>query len=78
MINEDGGNAFTEYQTPEAVISLKQGFGRLIRSEDDRGVLAIRDHRMVRKPYGRVFFASLPGYRRTDRLEEVKAFMREF
>ncbi|MCJ7503447.1 MAG: ATP-dependent DNA helicase [Acidobacteriia bacterium] len=77
MINEDGGNAFTEYQTPEAVIALKQGFGRLIRSEDDRGVLAILDHRMVRKPYGRVFFESLPGYRRTDRLEEVKAFMRE-
>ena len=77
MINEDGGNAFTEYQTPEAVIALKQGFGRLIRSEADHGVLTILDHRMVRKPYGRVFFASLPGYRRTDRLEEVKAFMRE-
>jgi ATP-dependent DNA helicase DinG len=77
MINEDGGNAFTEYQTPEAVIALKQGFGRLIRSEDDRGVLVILDHRMVRKPYGRVFFDSLPGYRRTDRLEEVRAFMRE-
>ena len=77
MINEDGGNAFTEYQTPEAVISLKQGFGRLIRSENDRGVLVILDHRMVRKPYGRVFFESLPGYRRTDRLEEVRAFMRE-
>ncbi len=77
MINEDGGNAFTEYQTPEAVISLKQGFGRLIRSESDRGVLAILDHRIVRKPYGRVFFESLPGYRRTDQLEEVRAFMRE-
>ncbi len=77
MINEDGGNAFTDYQTPEAVISLKQGFGRLIRSETDRGVLAILDHRIVRKPYGRVFFESLPGYRRTDRLEEVKVFMRE-
>jgi ATP-dependent DNA helicase DinG len=77
LINEDGGNAFTEYQTPEAVISLKQGFGRLIRSENDRGVLVILDHRMVRKPYGRVFFESLPGYRRTDRLEEVRAFMRE-
>jgi ATP-dependent DNA helicase DinG len=77
MINEDGGNAFTEYQTPEAVIALKQGFGRLIRSENDRGVLVILDHRMVRKPYGRVFFASLPGYRRTDRLADVKAFMRE-
>jgi ATP-dependent DNA helicase DinG len=78
LINEDGGNAFTDYQTPEAVISLKQGFGRLIRSETDRGVLAILDHRIVRKPYGRVFFDSLPRYRRTDRLEEVKAFMREW
>jgi ATP-dependent DNA helicase DinG len=77
MINEDGGNAFTEYQTPEAVIALKQGFGRLIRSENDRGVLVILDHRMVRKPYGRVFFESLPGYRRTDRLADVKTFMRE-
>jgi ATP-dependent DNA helicase DinG len=77
MINEDGGNAFTDYQTPEAVISLKQGFGRLIRSELDRGVLAILDHRIVRKPYGRVFFESLPGYRRTDRMDDVKAFMRE-
>jgi len=77
MINEDGGNAFTEYQTPEAVIALKQGFGRLIRSETDRGVLAILDQRMVRKPYGRVFFESLPRYRRTDKLEEVRAFMRE-
>ena len=77
MINEDGGSAFTEYQTPEAVIALKQGFGRLIRSEADRGVLVILDHRIVRMPYGRTFFESLPGYRRTERLEEVKAFMRE-
>lgn len=77
MINEDGGNAFMEYQTPEAVIALKQGFGRLIRSETDRGVLAILDQRMIRKPYGRVFLESLPRYRRTDKLEEVRAFMRE-
>jgi ATP-dependent DNA helicase DinG len=77
QINEDGGAAFTEYQVPEAVIALKQGFGRLIRSETDRGVLAILDHRMVRKPYGRIFFESLPGYRRTDRLEEVRDFMRK-
>jgi len=77
MINEDGGSAFDEYQVPQAVIALKQGFGRLIRSESDRGVLVILDHRMVRKPYGRVFLESLPGYRRTDRLEEVRAFMRE-
>ena len=77
QINEEGGNAFTEYQIPEAVITLKQGFGRLIRSENDRGVLVILDHRIMRKPYGRVFLESLPQYRKTNRLEDVKAFMRE-
>ncbi|MCL5006227.1 MAG: DEAD/DEAH box helicase [Acidobacteria bacterium] len=77
QINEDGGNAFTEYQIPEAVIALKQGFGRLIRSENDRGVLAILDRRMVQKQYGRIFFGSLPSYRCTQRLEEVDAFMQE-
>jgi len=77
QINEEGGNAFTDYQVPQAVIALKQGFGRLIRSVNDRGLLAILDHRMVRKPYGRTFFESLPQYRKTDRLEDVKAFMRE-
>jgi len=76
-VNEDGGNAFTEYQVPEAVIALKQGFGRLIRSESDHGVLAILDNRMVRKQYGKLFLDSLPGYRRTTRLEDVRAFMRE-
>ncbi len=77
LINEDGGNAFAEYQVPQAVIALKQGFGRLIRSETDRGVLTILDHRVVRKKYGQIFFDSLPAYRRTSRLEDVKAFMRE-
>jgi ATP-dependent DNA helicase DinG len=76
-INEDGGNAFTEYQVPEAVIALKQGFGRLIRSESDHGVLTILDNRMMRKHYGKLFLDSLPSYRRTSRLEEVRAFMRE-
>jgi ATP-dependent DNA helicase DinG len=76
-INDDGGNAFTEYQVPEAVIALKQGFGRLIRSESDHGVLTILDNRMVRKQYGKLFLDSLPSYRRTSRLEEVRAFMRE-
>jgi ATP-dependent DNA helicase DinG len=76
QINADGGSAFNEYQVPQAVIALKQGFGRLIRSETDRGVLAILDRRLVRMPYGQMFFASLPSYRRTDRLEDVKAFMR--
>ena len=77
QINEEGGNAFTDYQVPQAVITLKQGFGRLIRSETDRGILAMLDHRMVRMPYGRVFLESLPPYHHTSRLEDVKAFMRE-
>ncbi len=76
-INEEGGNAFGEYQVPEAVISLKQGFGRLIRSQSDRGLLAILDHRLARKAYGSVFLESLPPYRRTAQLEEVQTFMRE-
>jgi ATP-dependent DNA helicase DinG len=77
QINEEGGNAFTEYQVPQAVITLKQGFGRLIRSETDRGILVMLDHRLIRMPYGRVFLESLPPYHKTNRLEDVKAFMRE-
>src|SRR5207247_7672261 len=49
LINDDGGDAFTDYQVPQAVIALKQGFGRLIRSVNDRGILTILDHRIVRK-----------------------------
>ena len=77
QINEDGGSAFNEYQVPQAVIALKQGFGRLIRSETDQGVLAILDRRMVKMSYGQLFFDSLPKYGRTSRLEEVKTFMRK-
>jgi ATP-dependent DNA helicase DinG len=77
QINDEGGNAFTEYQIPQAVITLKQGFGRLIRSETDRGILVMLDQRLIRMPYGKVFLESLPPYHKTNRLEEVKAFMRE-
>ncbi len=59
-INAAGGNAFVEYQLPEAVLKLKQGFGRLIRTADDRGTVVILDPRMLTKPYGRVFLQSLP------------------
>jgi ATP-dependent DNA helicase DinG len=59
-INAAGGNAFVEYQLPEAVLKLKQGFGRLIRTADDRGAVVILDPRMLTKPYGRVFLQSLP------------------
>ncbi len=60
FLRRHGGNPFKEYQLPEAVLALKQGFGRLIRSEDDRGLVAICDPRLVEKSYGRVFRASLP------------------
>ena len=53
QINEEGGNAFIDYQVPQAVLALKQGFGRLIRSETDRGILVMLDQRMMRMPYGR-------------------------
>jgi ATP-dependent DNA helicase DinG len=78
QINEEGGSGFSQYQVPEAVIALKQGFGRLIRSENDHGLLAILDNRLVRKGYGKIFFESLPPYRRAHRLDEVKAFMQRY
>ena len=59
-IRQAGGNAFTEYQLPEAVIKLKQGFGRLIRTREDRGRVIILDPRMLTKPYGKIFHKSLP------------------
>ncbi|HXW55083.1 MAG TPA: ATP-dependent DNA helicase [Candidatus Cybelea sp.] len=72
---EDGRNAFAEYQVPEAVLALKQGFGRLIRSRSDRGILAILDNRIVRMHYGRIFLESLPEYSTTHDLAEVARFM---
>ena len=74
-VNEDGGNAFAEYQVPEAVLALKQGFGRLIRSRSDRGVLAILDNRIQRMQYGRIFLESLPDYAATQDIAEVSRFM---
>ncbi|HET7871871.1 MAG TPA: ATP-dependent DNA helicase [Terriglobales bacterium] len=74
-VEDAGGNAFFEYQVPSAVISLKQGFGRLIRSVKDRGVLALLDNRVMKQRYGKVFVDSLPPYRRTDDLAEVERFM---
>jgi ATP-dependent DNA helicase DinG len=73
-INADGRNAFMEYQVPQAVITLKQGAGRLIRDETDRGVLMICDTRMATKPYGRRIWQSLPPMRRTRELGEVLGF----
>jgi ATP-dependent DNA helicase DinG len=73
-ITEAGGSAFFDYQVPSAVITLKQGFGRLIRSLQDRGVLMLLDPRMQRQRYGRIFLDSLPPYRITQSIEDVEAF----
>jgi len=73
-IDEDGGNAFFDYQVPSAVISLKQGFGRLIRSLHDRGLLCLLDNRILNKRYGRVFLDSLPKYGRTTDVKAVEGF----
>ena len=73
-IEQSGGNAFYEYQIPQAALALKQGFGRLIRSAADRGVLALLDNRITKQRYGRVFFDSLPGYRFTTKLTDVQSF----
>jgi len=69
-----GGNAFFEYQVPAAVIALKQGFGRLIRSVKDRGVLALLDNRLLKQRYGRIFIESLPAYSKTTDLADVDRF----
>ena len=73
-IDAAGGNAFFEYQVPSAVITLKQGFGRLIRSLHDRGLLALLDNRILKKQYGKVFVESLPSYTRTTDLRKVEQF----
>ena len=73
-IDAEGGNAFFQYQVPAAVITLKQGFGRLIRSLHDRGLLTLLDNRILKKQYGRLFVESLPGYRRTTDLRQVEKF----
>jgi ATP-dependent DNA helicase DinG len=73
-IDSAGGNAFSDYQVPSAVITLKQGFGRLIRSLHDRGLLALLDNRILKKSYGRVFVDSLPNYTKTTDLRKVEHF----
>jgi ATP-dependent DNA helicase DinG len=73
-ITAAGGSAFFDYQVPSAVITLKQGFGRLVRSLKDRGVLMLLDPRIQRQRYGRIFLDSLPPYRLTQSIEDVEAF----
>jgi ATP-dependent DNA helicase DinG len=76
-LNRDGHNAFMEYQLPHAIISLKQGAGRLIRDENDRGVLMICDPRLLTRPYGRRIWQSLPSMRRTRELADAESFLGE-
>ncbi|UWZ84973.1 ATP-dependent DNA helicase [Occallatibacter riparius] len=73
-IEEAGGKPFFDYQVPEAVLTLKQGFGRLIRSLEDRGVLVLLDPRIRRQRYGQTFLASLPPYRVSTDITDVQAF----
>ncbi|MDP2810118.1 MAG: ATP-dependent DNA helicase [Rhodocyclaceae bacterium] len=73
-LRKQGRNPFFEYQLPRAVISMKQGAGRLIRDETDRGVLMVCDPRLTAKPYGRRIWQSLPPMRRTREIAEVEVF----
>jgi ATP-dependent DNA helicase DinG len=74
-LTASGGNAFRDYQLPEAALALKQGTGRLIRSEDDYGVIAICDPRLRGRSYGRVFLAALPAMTLTEDVDEAKGFL---
>ncbi len=60
LIRERGGDPFSEYSLPEAILKLRQGVGRLIRTKGDKGIVAILDSRVVKKPYGRAFLSALP------------------
>jgi ATP-dependent DNA helicase DinG len=74
-IQASGGNAFRDYQLPEAALALKQGVGRLIRSEEDYGVVVICDRRIVERPYGRIFRAALPAMTVTQDVSEATRFL---
>lgn len=75
-IKAEGGEPFREYQIPQAAIALKQGFGRLIRSRTDHGVLALLDNRITSQRYGQIFFDSLPDYAFTTNFDDVEEFFR--
>ena len=75
FIRRHGGNGFTGHQLPLAVLSLKQGVGRLLRDDNDYGVIVLCDPRIKTKGYGRVFLQSLEPMRCTDSIEQVKSFL---
>jgi ATP-dependent DNA helicase DinG len=75
-IRDDEGNPFMEYQVPLAVLELKQGLGRLLRSSSDRGLLSVLDPRLTTRRYGRTFVKSLPPYRLVREIEECERFFK--
>ncbi|MGH8309240.1 MAG: ATP-dependent DNA helicase, partial [Steroidobacteraceae bacterium] len=75
-LQSHGGNAFRDYQLPEAALALKQGVGRLVRSEEDHGVVALCDPRIVERGYGRVFVDALPPFRVTREVDDAVRFLR--
>ena len=76
-LEREGRNAFSEYAIPTAALTLKQGFGRLLRTEKDAGIVAILDRRLTSKGYGKALLAALPPARRVTTLDEVRAFWSE-
>jgi ATP-dependent DNA helicase DinG len=76
-VEREGGQPFSDYQVPHAILRLKQGLGRLIRSKSDRGILSILDSRLSTKGYGKLFMASLPNYAVTENPEDLVEFMKE-
>jgi ATP-dependent DNA helicase DinG len=76
-MTQQGRNPFFEHQLPTAVIALRQGIGRLIRDETDRGVLMVCDPRLLKRAYGQVFLDSIPPMRRTRDIAEVQAFFQQ-
>ena len=76
-LEQAGGRPFPDYQLPQAVITLKQGVGRLIRDPGDTGIMMLCDPRLLTRGYGRVFLKSLPPMPLTDNIDEVQAFIRD-
>ena len=74
-IEEEGGSSFSDYSLPEAAITLKQGFGRLIRGTQDLGVVAILDRRITKKGYGKKLVRSLPPAKTATSIAEIRTFV---
>ena len=74
-IDKEGGSSFNEFMLPLAIITFRQGFGRLMRQENDRGVVVVCDERIVQKNYGRRFIKSLPEVELLGNLEQYREFL---